>query len=76
MPLQLLPGVLGIGLKKSSERLGKDVNRFRVCEDVFDDPRNIMNELKKFELILEVFCEDAYFVVALMLIIYHLLNID
>jgi len=36
-----------------------------------------MNELKKFELIQEVvFCEDAHFVVALMLIIYHLLNID
>jgi len=36
MPLQLLPGVLGIGLKKSLERLGKDAKRLRVCEDVFD----------------------------------------
>lgn len=43
-------GCFGIWLHKSSERLSEVANRQRVCKDVFDDSRNIMNELKTMEL--------------------------
>ncbi|KAL5059590.1 hypothetical protein RYX36_031194 [Vicia faba] len=37
-------------IEKTSERLAEAANRLGVGKDVFDDSRNIMNELKKMEL--------------------------